>query len=182
MARKGLWVVTATAVCALLVATSEPFGGARAAEPNAQLPDVDITVDDVVASGLDHPVQVTHAGDGSGRLFVVEQSGTIRLIKDGIKLSTPFLDLTDRTSRSGEQGLLGAAFHPDYVNNGAFYVNYTRDSDGATIIARYTVSESNPDAADSASAYEILTVAQPYGNHNGGQLLFGPDKIGRAHV
>ncbi len=160
---------------ALLVVWLMQLGGNVAAETNVQLPDVEIKVDEVVASGFDHPVQVTHAGDGSGRLFVVEQPGTIRVIKNGTVLSTPFLDLTDRTSRSGEKGLLGLAFHPDYATNGTFYVNYTRDSDGTTVIERYTVSSLNPDVADPASRFEILTIAQPYGNHNGGQLLFGPD-------
>jgi uncharacterized repeat protein (TIGR01451 family) len=163
-----------SALALLLVALLLLRGGV-AAETNAQLPDVEITVDEVVASGFDHPVQVTHAGDGSGRLFVVEQPGWIRVIKEGTVASTPFLDITDLTSRSGERGLLGLAFHPAYETSGTFYVNYTRDSDGATVIARYSVSESNPDMADSTSAFEILTIAQPYGNHNGGQVLFGPD-------
>ena len=140
-----------------------------------QLPDVEITVDEVVASGLSHPVQVTHAGDGSGRLFVVEQGGTIRIIEQGVVLPQAFLDLSDRTNRQGEQGLLGLAFHPDYTSNGLFYVNYTRDTDGATVIARYGVSPSDPDVADPGSRAVLLTIAQPYGNHNGGQLLFGAD-------
>jgi len=152
------------------------FGrNSSAATSSAQLVDVDISVGEIVASGLDHPVQVTDAGDGTGRLFVVEQPGWIRVINDGELLSTPFLDLTGRTSRSGERGLLGLAFHPDFEINGYFYVNYTRDSDGATVIERYAVSASDADVADPTSASEILTIDQPYANHNGGQVLFGPD-------
>ncbi|NIO72348.1 MAG: hypothetical protein GTN71_25825, partial [Anaerolineae bacterium] len=126
------------------------------------LPDVDIIVDEIVASGFDQPVQVTHAGDGSNRLFVVEQSGQIRIIKNGEVLPTPFLDLSSLISYGGERGLLGLTFHPNYENNGYFYVNYTRAGDGATVIARYIVSASDPDIADSNSALELLTIDQPY--------------------
>lgn len=147
---------------------------AAASVPEA-VEDVQIAVDQVVASGLVHPVQVTHAGDGSGRLFVVEQPGRIRVIKDGALLSTPFLDLTALTDDAGEQGLLGLAFHPDYGANGHFYVDYTRATDGATVVARYAVSDADPDRALASSGLTILTVAQPYANHNGGQLAFGPD-------
>ena len=136
---------------------------------------VEITVDQVVASGFSHPVQVTHAGDGSGRMFVVEQGGRIRVVKNGAVLPAAFLDLSGLTIDSGERGLLGLAFHPAYATNGRFYVNYTRTSDGATIVAEYQVSAGNPDVADPASARAILTIAQPYGNHNGGYVAFGPN-------
>lgn len=136
---------------------------------------VAISVDHIVASGFTHPVQVTHAGDGSGRLFVVEQPGKIRIIRDDVVLDRPFLDITSLTHAAGEQGLLGLAFHPEYPNNGYFYVDYTRASDGTTVIARYRRSGEDPDQADPSSATTILTVDQPYGNHNGGQVLFGPD-------
>ena len=134
-----------------------------------------ITIDEIVASGFTRPVQVTHAGDGSNRIFVVEQPGTIRIIQDGRVLPSPFLDLTALTNDIGEQGLLGLAFHPEYATNGFFYVNYTRANDGTTIVARYTVSETNPNSADPDSALTILSVDQPQGNHNGGQVAFGPD-------
>ncbi len=134
--------------------------------------DIAITVDEVVASGLDRPVQVIQAGDGSDRLFVVEQPGRIRVVKNGSLLSTPFLDVADRVTYGGERGLLGLAFHPDYAENGTFFVNYT-DSGGDTRIDRYSVS-ANPDRADPDSRFTVLSVDQPYGNHNGGQLLFGP--------
>ena len=175
MRRETIVGLAVLAASALLAVCLLPSGRGAAAETDGEWPDVQITVDEVVASGLDHPVQVTHAGDGSGRLFVMEQSGRIRVVSDGTLLATPFLDLTDRTSRSGERGLLGVAFHPAYATTGHLYVNYTRNSDGATVIARYAVSASNPDRADHDSAVEILVVPQPHANHNGGQLLFGPD-------
>ena len=127
-----------------------------------------------IASGFEHPVYLTHAGDGSGRLFVVEQPGRIRIIKNGQVLPTPFLDIVSIVGSSAtEQGLLSVAFHPDYANNGFFFVDYT-NVNGNTVIARYHVS-ANPDVADPTSAKILLTIDQPYPNHNGGQLVFGPD-------
>jgi glucose/arabinose dehydrogenase len=126
-----------------------------------------------VASGLASPVLVTHAGDGSGRLFVVEQAGRIRVIAGGHLLPTPFLDLTGSITSGGERGLLGLAFHPSYPALPYIYVNFT-DRNGATAISRYTVS-SNPDVINKATGVRILTIAQPYANHNGGHLAFGPD-------
>ena len=128
-----------------------------------------------VANGLQSPVGISNAGDGSTRLFVIEQSGKIRIIKDGILLSEIFLNISDRVgSRGSEQGLLGLAFHPDYAVNGYFYVNYT-DKQGTTIISRFKVSDTDPALADPASEKILLTVEQPYGNHNGGSVAFGPD-------
>lgn len=122
------------------------------------------------------PVFLTHAGDGSGRLFVVEQSGYIRIIDDGQLLEEPFLDIHDQVIFDGEQGLLSMAFSPNYSSNGEFYVNYTEDSTGGdTYIVRYTVSSENPTVANPASAEIVLVIGQPYDNHNGGQLQFGPD-------
>lgn len=153
--------------------TAPQVEAAAVAAPTPVQP-VEITIDEVVASGFIHPVQVTHASDGSGRLFVVEQPGTIRIIQDGAPQDPPFLDITALTVDTGERGLLGLAFHPNYAQNGLFYVNYTRADNGATVIARYQVSI-DPDVADPNSAFEILTIGQPYGNHNGGQLLFSPN-------
>ena len=127
-----------------------------------------------VAGGFDKPLYLTHAGDGSGRLFVVEQPGRIKIVQAGQVTPAPFLDIVNLVGSDGmEQGLLSAAFHPRYAENGFFFVNYT-DKQGDTVLARYQVS-SNPDQADPASAKILLTMAQPYGNHNGGQLAFGPD-------
>ncbi len=126
-----------------------------------------------VATGLSSPLYLT-APAGDPRLFVVEKTGAIRIVKDGALLPTPFLDLSGAVSNGGEQGLLSMAFHPDYATNGFFYVDYT-DLDGNTQVVRYGVQAGNPDAADPASAKTILTVEQPFANHNGGLLLFGPD-------
>ncbi len=141
----------------------------------AQAQNPQISIDEVIASGFTKPLQLTHAGDGSNRIFVVEQPGTIRIIQDGTVLPNPFLDLSHLTQDVGERGLLGLAFHPDYADNGFFYVNYTRVADGATIVARYTVSTTDPLSANPDSALTLLTVDQPEGNHNGGHLAFGPD-------
>jgi glucose/arabinose dehydrogenase len=118
-------------------------------------------------------VGITHAGDGSGRVFVVEQNGQIRVIKDGALRAAPFLDLADRVSCCGERGLLSVTFPPDYAARNHFYVNYT-DRNGDTVVARFSVS-ADPEVADPASEEIILTVQQPYPNHNGGQLAFGPN-------
>ncbi len=132
-----------------------------------------------VASGLNAITSIVPAGDGSGRLFIVEQSGLI-LVYDGAQvLSTPFLDISNLLTFTGERGLLGLAFHPGFATNGYFFVDYTDKNDSLghfnTVIARYHVSVSDPNQADPASATPILTIAQPYDNHNGGQLQFGPD-------
>ncbi|HLV36128.1 MAG TPA: PQQ-dependent sugar dehydrogenase [Spirillospora sp.] len=130
-------------------------------------------------SGLSRPLYMTHAGDGSGRLFVLEQAGLIRLIVDGVVQNTPFLDISNLSAQDilsgySERGLLGLAFHPNFAENGQFIVHYN-DRSGGTVIARYRVSADNPDVADPASAEIILTHSQPYPNHNGGQIEFGPD-------
>lgn len=125
-------------------------------------------------SGLNRPVHLTHAGDGSGRMFVVEQPGTIRIVVNGAVQTTPFLDITERVQCCGEQGLLSIAFPPDYANKRYVYINYTASPDGTTIIARYRLS-SDDNRADSSSEEILLQLAQPFANHNGGQLAFGPD-------
>jgi glucose/arabinose dehydrogenase len=118
------------------------------------------------------PVGITNAGDG--RVFIVQQSGTI-VIHDTLQLlPTPFLDISSLVRFGGEQGLLGLAFHPRYAQNGFFFVNYT-DRNGDTVIARYQVSANDRNRADPASRKELLFIDQPYANHNGGELQFGPD-------
>lgn len=127
-----------------------------------------------VASGFDKPVQVTHAGDGSGRLFVVEQAGVVRIIENGRVRKTPFLDIRSRVSSGGEKGLLSIAFHPRYGENGVFYVNYTRGRVILeTIVSRFR--RDGRDRADPDSEEILLRIRQPFSNHNGGQLQFGPD-------
>src|SRR4051794_33922257 len=127
---------------------------------------------ELVADGFDQPVQVVEPGDGSGRLFVVEQPGRIRIVDDGQVVPEPFLDITDRVGCCGERGLLSLAFHPDYASNGYVFVDYT-DRNGDTVVARYQVSAADPNRVDPASAETILAVDQPAANHNGGLLLFG---------
>ena len=126
-----------------------------------------------VATGLDRPVAITHANDA--RLFIVLQGGRI-VVHDGTRvLADPFLNIEARVGDAGnEQGLLGLAFHPRYAENGFFYVDYT-NNDGDTVISRFQVSSSNPNRADATTERILLTVDQPYPNHNGGQLAFGPD-------
>ena len=126
-----------------------------------------------VASGLSNPVAITHAGDGANRLFITLQEGRILVLSGNEVLSSPFLDIRNLVLAGGERGLLSVAFHPDYASNGLFFVNYTNLS-GNTVIARYSVS-SNPNVANPNSASIILTTDQPFSNHNGGQLNFGPD-------
>lgn len=124
---------------------------------------------------FDRPLDLQHAGDGSGRLFVVEQGGRIYVIGNSSAADTRlFLDISDRIDDSGnEMGLLGLAFHPAFEDNGSFFVNYTDRNN--TVISRFTVNPDNPDSADPASEEVLLTFSQPYSNHNGGQLAFGPD-------
>lgn len=122
------------------------------------------------------PVFVTNSDDGSNRIFVVEQAGRIKVFPNiqSASTATEFLDISDRVASGGEMGLLGLAFHPDYENNGYFYVNYTASSPRRTIISRFQVT-SNPDSADKSSEFQIITFNQPYGNHNGGWIGFGPN-------
>jgi uncharacterized protein (TIGR03437 family) len=126
-----------------------------------------------VASGIAAPTDIQHAGDGSGRLFLVQQAGLIRILKNGTLLAQPFLDISGRVSCCGERGLLGLAFPPGYATSGRFYVNYTNTA-GHSVIAQYSIS-ANPDAANPASEIILLTINQPFANHNGGQIRFGPD-------
>jgi glucose/arabinose dehydrogenase len=122
------------------------------------------------------PTAVTNAGDGSERLFVLERGGRIWIVnRDGTVAPTPFLDITSRIVSSGEQGLLGVAFHPRYAETGRFFVAYTRQPDGADVIAEYRASAA-ADTADPASERILLAIPDPAANHNGGALVFGPDR------
>jgi glucose/arabinose dehydrogenase len=127
-----------------------------------------------VASGLSFPLYLTAPAGDTGRLFIVEKGGAIRIVKDGTLLPTPFLDLTGRVTTGGEQGLLGLAFDPGYAGNGRFVVHYT-DVSGNTVVSLFHVAADDPDRADPASETVVLTAEQPFTNHNGGQILFGPD-------
>ena len=132
----------------------------------------------LVTGGLAQPVNMTNANDGSGRLFVVEKRGVILAVNQGVLRSSAFLDISGKVGSSGfEQGLLGLAIHPDFQNNGFIYIDYT-DLNGNTVIARYSVDTNGPvdaQTADPNSEMVLLRVNQPFPNHNGGQLVFGPD-------
>lgn len=128
------------------------------------------------AEGLEQPVHLTHAGDGSRTLYVVEQAGTIRALDgtSGEIASEPFLDIRDRVVSGGEKGLLSVAFHPDYGDNGYFFVDYTTRRDGLrTVVSRFRRDAKG--GVDPAGEEVLLEIEQPFGNHNGGQLAFGPD-------
>jgi glucose/arabinose dehydrogenase len=152
-------------LCAALAGCTEDTIGPGGGEP------VSVSLQPV-AQGLNAPLFLTAPPGDLDRLFVVERGGTIRIIRNDSVLATPFLDVGSRITAGGEQGLLGLAFHPGYSTNGRFSVNYT-DTLGHTQIVRYQVS-ANPDVANPGSAFPILTVEQPYSNHNGGMIAFGP--------
>ena len=154
-------------------ATSPPSATAQPSQP--------ATVDppplglQEVASGFQRPTFVTNAGDGSGRLFVLEKPGRVRIVKDGALVNAPFLDITSLVRASGnEQGLLGLAFHPEFADNGRFWVAYTA-LDAKNTVAEYRVTDSGSDRADPGTAKVLIAQPDQYPNHNGGMLAFGPD-------
>jgi len=130
-----------------------------------------------VIGGLDKPEGLVNAGDGSGRLFILEQAGLIRILQDGALLPISFLDLTQKVVCCGERGLLGMVFHPNYAENGYFYIDYTEEVNNQlyTVIVRYQVSANDPNQAELGSEMRLLHIEQPFQNHNGGELQFGPD-------
>jgi glucose/arabinose dehydrogenase len=175
-------------VCALLEPTVAGAPGPRPADATAAVDPIHSPVPQTesfpdpldyewveVARGLARPVDIQSAADGSGRLFIVEKDGRIRILHEGRLVARPFLDIRSRIrSADKEQGLLGLAFHPNYAENGSFYVNYTAAGTGDTRIARFRVSD-DANLADRASETVLLEVDQPFVNHNGGALAFGPD-------
>jgi glucose/arabinose dehydrogenase len=126
-------------------------------------------------SGLSSPLLLTNAKDGTRRTFVVQQGGIIKVIQPGTNTATNFIDISAKLIAGGEQGLLGLAFHPQFASNGYFFVNYTRASDGATVIARYKTIDATNALGNPNSESIVLVIAQPYSNHNGGMIEFGPD-------
>src|SRR5437870_9427376 len=118
-----------------------------------------------LASNLSSPLYLTNAHDGSNRRYIIEQPGRIRVLQPGSSTPTLFLDISSRVLSGGERGLLGLAFHPQFAANGRFFVNYTRQPDGATVVAEYR----------GGSERVLFTIPQPYENHNGGMVEFGPD-------
>ena len=129
-----------------------------------------------VLTELEAPLYLTHARDGTNRLFVVEQAGVIKVRRPGAPVPSLFLDIRFRVLAGGERGLLGLAFHPGYAQNGRFFVNYTRQPDGATVIAEYHASAADPDVA-ALDEVPLLVIPQPFANHNGGMIEFGPDGL-----
>lgn len=165
-APRSLWTAVLLAACSGEDAVRpNPTGGGGRADSTIRV--------EIVASGLSSPLYLTSPA-ADPRLFIVEQPGRVRIVKNGQLLARPFLDIGDRVKAGGEQGLLGLAFHPRYDQNGFFYVDYT-DRTGDTRVERYQVSASDPDVAERQSARLILFQQQPFANHNGGMLLFGPD-------
>ena len=148
--------------------------------PTGTLPTLQLTP---FVEGLDNPIYVTHAPNELDRLFVIEQRGKIRVVKEGTLVETPYLDISTKVDLEiWEQGLLGLAFHPDYAENGLFYVHYSSKGvegydDGAGIIAEYEVSADNPDVADATSERILLGAPTTNKYHNGGSIFFGPDKL-----
>lgn len=155
---RGAAIVFAAAFVGCTDATTPDFEGTLALE--------------VVTDAVSSPVGLASPPGDTSRLFVLEQAGRIRVIRAGTLLPDPFLDITGITSGGGERGLLGLAFHPDYEVNGYFFVYHT-DNAGDTRVARYTAA--TPDQADPGSGQTVLTAVQPYPNHNGGHIAFGPD-------
>ena len=138
-------------------------------------PEAGLELVPIVTHGLQLPLFATHGADGSGHLFVLEQPGLIRVIDHGVLREAPFLDLRDRVwTKGNEQGLLGLAFHPEHRGNGRFFVNYNRREDGATVVAEFTRNGRSLDVSAETERI-LLVVPQPYLNHNGGMMAFGPD-------
>jgi glucose/arabinose dehydrogenase len=165
MRRELLFLVVVLFPGASMFASQDPLPDARESGPRITLTRK--------ASGLKKPTHIAHAGDGSKRLFVTEQEGRIIMLKNLVPEKTPFLDIRDRVSCCGERGLLSVVFPAGYAKKRYFYVNYT-DKNGDTVVARYRLT-ADPDQADPKIEEKVLFVKQPFANHNGGQLAFGPD-------
>ena len=169
MLRNSLWALATIFLMAVLL-SSCPYAPGPSTPAKGAMMRLE-----AVAAGLDRPLFVTAPPGDTNRLFIVEQGGRILLRKDGALLATPFLDLSELLgSGAGERGLLGMAFHPNYARNGIFFVNYT-DANHDSVVALYCAYAEDPDRGDPATAKILLTIDQPYSNHNGGMLAFGPD-------
>jgi glucose/arabinose dehydrogenase len=152
--------------------TGQPSGSPRSGTSSFDPNHVALTLEPFV-SGLTAPLAIANAGDGSGRLFIAEQGGQIRIVRDGKLEPTPFLDIGAEITSGGERGLLGVAFAPDYPTDGRVFVDYT-DRNGDTQVSSFHVRTDDPDRLDPTSETKILFVKQPFANHNGGALLFDP--------
>jgi glucose/arabinose dehydrogenase len=190
--RANRWIAAAL-VAVVLVGCSSPTGSPRPSTSNPGAPSPSSVVAtlspsltqsfgpldgirlEATVSGLLDPIGITNADDGSGRLFVNERGGRIRVVNpDGTLRAADFVDLSDRVVAGGEQGLLGLAFHPDFAASRRLFVHYSRAGDGATVVSELTAS-TDRSTASAASERILLIVDQPFANHNGGQIAFGPD-------
>jgi glucose/arabinose dehydrogenase len=168
-------LVVLIAICLLL-----GCGGSIGTQPvsgDQFVPPPQLALENFV-SGLNSPLGFETPDDGTNRIFIVEQGGTIRVVQAGVVLPTPFLDISSQVESGGEKGLLGMACHPNFSASGRFYVDYTRRlSTGKlqTVISEFAISTADPNQADPSSGRQLLVVDQPYDNHNGGQLAFGTD-------
>ena len=171
--KKALWVFCLMVLLSLIGSSVYRFENRVKAQEIAPAA-IQIELAQLV-SGLTRPVFITNAHDGSNRLFIVEQTGSIKVLQPGSSTPSVFLDISSKVrSTDNEQGLLGLTFHPFYASNRRFFVNYTRQPDGATVIAEYQTSTGNANVADTTEKI-ILTIPQPAANHNGGMIEFGPD-------
>ena len=162
---------------ALLLASLLTGCGSKSTAPPISGGPIPALVLTPVVSGLTSPVDLQFPNDGSGRMFIVQQAGSIRIVNNGSLVATPLLDITAKVSSGGEMGLLGLAFHPQFMQNHLFYVHYDRTVAGQiqSVIAEYQVSAGDANLADPNSERILLTVNQPFSNHKGGQIVFGPD-------
>jgi glucose/arabinose dehydrogenase len=151
-------------------------GGSGSGDTTTPPPTVSVALAPFV-SGLVNPTGFVAANDGSGRFFVLEQRGTIRIIQSGALVSTPFLDIQSKVASGGEEGLLGLGLHPNFAQNRRFFLNYTQmaGTQLQSVVSEFAASATNPNQADPTSERVLLTLNQPFSNHNGGQLAFGPD-------
>ncbi|MFW6074329.1 MAG: PQQ-dependent sugar dehydrogenase, partial [Chloroflexota bacterium] len=169
------------AIVGMLVISLSPVAAATESgdrQPQQEVFDPD-TVElelETVFDGLTQPVEVTNAGDGSDRLFISERQGTVLVAVDGELQEEPFLDISDVVrDEEGEQGFFGVAFHPDFAENGTFFAVYTKEPNGDNVLARFQVSDDDPNQADPDSLTELISLEDQFANHNGGDLAFGPD-------
>ena len=166
-------IVTPSAAAATTATPPAPAPPPAPATPPA--PGAAVALE-LMAEGLASPLFAAHAGDGSGRLFVLEQAGRVRVVRDGRLLPVPFLDIAGRVSSGGERGLLGLAFAPTFAVDGRFFVDYT-DPDGDTVVSEFRAADPAADRADATSERVLLRIDQPFPNHNGGALATGPDAL-----
>lgn len=163
------------AIALLAVMSALSCGGSNGGPGPGPPPPVTVRYElQSIVSGLSSPLDLQVPPDGSDRLFIVEQEGVIRVVQSGVLVATPFLDIRSRVTSGGERGMLGLAFHPSYLSNRRFFLSYTGTPDGHSVIAEYQTSAADPNTADPTEQV-LLTVDQPFPNHNGGQIQFGLD-------